>query len=202
VGDANNVDRSRKDEITSALVTLRSETADRHATDRLVELLYDDLRRIAASFMRDQRPGHTLQPTAIVHEAYLKLVHADQIDWTSRAQFLSVASRVMRQVLIDHARRRNAQKRGGDQPHVALDSTIVDDRSDGPLELLALDQALDHLSEESKRVGRVAEMRIFAGMSTREIAAIEAVTERTIASDWLVARMWLTRQLHLQYPGT
>jgi RNA polymerase sigma factor (TIGR02999 family) len=195
--DADSVKQSRKTEITTALITLQSDTANRQATERFMELVYDDLRRIAASYMRDQRPGHTLQPTAIVHEAYLKLIHLDRVDWRSRAQFLSVASRVMRQVLVDHARRRGAQKRGGDWQRVTLDPTIVDPESDGHLELLALHEALDRLVEESKRIGRVAEMRIFAGMSNREIAEVEGVTERTIASDWLMARMWLARQLQL-----
>ncbi len=191
------MERTRNADITEALVTLGAKSAGQRATERLFELVYDDLRRIAVSYLRDQRPGHTLQPTAIVHEAYIKLVNLEEVSWVNRAQFLSVASRVMRHVLVDHARRRAAQKRGGGGQPMVLNSSVVDPRSEGHLELLALDQALGRLSAESERVGRVAEMRIFADMSSREIAAAEAVTERTIAADWLMARTWLAKQLQL-----
>ncbi|MGD8698783.1 MAG: sigma-70 family RNA polymerase sigma factor [Gemmatimonadales bacterium] len=172
--------------------------AARHGEDgalnRIVPLVYDELRRMAARQLRRERVGHTLHATALVHEAYVKLAGSGAVEASDRGHFLAIAARAMRQVLVDHARRRNAEKRGG-----GWEQTTLSD-GDRPLdfqpdELLALDQALDELDERQRQV---VECRFFAGMEEDEIAAALGVSARTVRRDWVKARAWLYRSLYPQ----
>ncbi len=156
--------------------------------------VYDELRAIAGRYMQGERGEHTLQPTALVHEAYLRLTDIEQIDWQSRNHFLAMAATQMRRVLVNHARDRRAQKRGGGQTLITLDENAAVAAVD-TLEMLALDEALQGLAAVSPRQARVAEMRLFAGLQMEEIAGVLDVSDRTIKADWRVARAWLRREL-------
>lgn len=185
----------RSPEVTKLLIALR-ESGERgeEVTDRLAELLYPELRRIAGRLMRGERPGHTLQPTAVVHEAFMRLVDAQTIEWQDRAHFLGIAAKVMRRILIEHARRRGAAKRGGDAERVTLDEGVVSG-DESAVGLLALDDVLTRLAEIDERGAQVAELRIFGGLTVRETAEQLGVSTRTVNGDWAVARLWLTREL-------
>lgn len=164
------------------------------AVDALVPLVYRELRRLAASALRVERPGHTLNPTALVHEAYIKLLGQHRTRWQNRAHFFAVAARVMRRILVDHARRRGAQKRGaGTIPRGLEDLTGA--REEDPETLLALHLALDRLEEVGARPAQIVELRYFGGMSTDEIAELLGVSARTVGRDWRFARAWLRREL-------
>jgi len=160
----------------------------------LLEAVYPELRRLAGSLMRRERADHTLQATALVHEAYLKLVDQDRCDWKDRAHFLGIAARAMRQILVDHARGRAAQKRGGGWRRVTLD-TASGGGDAGAFELVALDDALRRFAEIDPRAARGVELRVFGGMTVAEIAHIQGVSRRTVDSDWAMARLWLAREL-------
>jgi RNA polymerase sigma factor (TIGR02999 family) len=180
-------------QVTRVLHELRG--GDRDAMDRLLPLVYDELRRIAARQLRRGASNVTVQPTMLVHEAYMKLVGPSHVEWQDRAHFLGVAARAMRQVLIDYARRRLAGKRGGGWAR----TTLSDDKlgSDMPLdELISLDAALEKLGELDERLRRVVECRFFAGMSEDEIAEALGVSSRTVRRDWLKARAWLHGELY------
>jgi RNA polymerase sigma factor (TIGR02999 family) len=164
------------------------------ATEALAELLYPELRRIASRLMRGERAGHTLQPTAVVHEAFMRLVDEQSIQWQDRAHFLGIAARVMRRILIDHARRRGAEKRGGGVDRVTLNEEIVSNE-DSSIGLLALDDVLNRFAEIDGRGAQVAELRIFGGLTVRETAEELGVSPRTVNGDWAVARLWLAREL-------
>ena len=172
---------------------------DAAALDRLLPLVYDELRGVARRELRRQRPGGTLDTTALVHEAYLKLVDRSSVRPTDRAHFLGIAARAMRQVLVDHARRHAAAKRGGDACRVTFDEgavaagLVADERADA---LLALDEALTRLAALNDRLGRVVECRFFGGLSEQETADALGVTARTVRRDWVKARAWLHRELH------
>lgn len=168
---------------------------DRDAFDRLLPLVYDELRRIAGRQLQAERAGHTLQTTALVHEAYMKLVDQSRIDWRDRAHFLGISARAMRQILIDHARRRDAQKRGGDRERTSLSNEGLGFEVDLE-ELLALDEALDRLDALDSRLRQVVECRFFAGMTEEEIAGRLGVTTRTVQRDWAKARAWLHSELY------
>lgn len=187
-------------DVTLLLHSLRTAGADTEAvTARLADLLYPELKRIARSLMRRERGGHTLQPTAVLHEAFVRLVDHGGGAWQDRSHFLGVATRVMRQVLVDHARRRHAAKRGSDGVRVTLDERLVggDPLS---LDILALDQALERYAELDPRGARVAELRVFAGLTVAETAAHLGVSARTVDGDWAVAKMWLARELTASLP--
>ena len=164
------------------------------STKDLAEALYPELRRMAGRLMRAERVGHTLQPTALVGEAFLRLVDQSQVDWQHRAHFLGVASRVMRQVLVDHARARAAGKRGGGAPNVAIDTAIP--QADGPsvVDLLLLDEVLGRLAAVDQRAARVVELRVFGGLTVEDVAGVLGVSRRTVDGDWAMARMWLARE--------
>ena len=175
----------------------RVSAGDNDAVDRLFPLVYQQLRSAAESVLRSERPGHTLQPTALVHEAYLKLVGGGAIPAKDRSHFLSIAARAMRQILVDHARRRGARKRGQGETPLPLDFPIADDgRGLAFDELIALDDALDHLSENSPRLRSVVELRFFAGLNEEQIAETLGVTTRTVQRDWVRARAWLYREVY------
>jgi RNA polymerase sigma factor (TIGR02999 family) len=192
---APSVSAAETGEATQLLLALR-EAGDGGdaATERLAELLYPELRRIAGRLMRGERPGHTLQPTAVVHEAFLRLVDAHTIEWQDRAHFLGIAAKVMRRILIEHARRRGAAKRGGSIDRVTLNDGVVSN-DESAVDLLALDEVLTRLAEVDERGAQVAELRIFGGLTVRETAEQLGVSTRTVNGDWAVARLWLTREL-------
>jgi RNA polymerase sigma factor (TIGR02999 family) len=167
---------------------------DRDAVDALVDHVYATLRRMAGRQMGAERVDHTLSPTALVHEAYLKLVDQHQLDWRDRAHFYAVAARIMRRVLIDHARRKLAGKRGGDQVRVTF-SDEVGGVVAGPESLIELDHALDRLEELSPRQRQVVELRFFGGMTHEEVAAVLGVSVPTVRRDWRLAQAWLQREM-------
>lgn len=173
--------------------------AFRHeASGRLLALLYEELRGIAARLLRRERSGHTLEPTALVHEAYLRLLREDGVTWEDRAHFLGVASRAMRQILVDAARRHAAEKRGAGLRRVTLPPDAILGPSD--VEVLELNDALSRLAELDERAGRVAEMRLFGAMTVREIALVLGVSARTVDGDWATARAWLSREIRGRVP--
>ncbi len=171
------------------------EDGDRSAVDPLFRLVYDDLRRLARAAMSRERPGHTLQATALVNEAWLKLAGGRPPAASGREHFLGIAARAMRQVLVDHARKRSADRRGGDRVRVTL--AAADGPADGhdPHEILALDRALDELDAVDPRLRQVVEYRYFAGLTDDEIAGLLGVTRRTVLRDWAKARAWLNKAL-------
>jgi len=188
------MNRLARAEITQILLDLRREDVDQAtAADRLFEALYDELRRLAGRLLRDERRGHTLQPTALVHETYLRLVDDSRVEWEKRAHFLGIAASAMRQVLIDYARKRAAIKRGGAWRRVTFDDQIGLPAPE--MEILDLDRALSQLANMDMRMSRVVELRVFSGMTMGEIAHVLDVSERTVHNDWAVAKMWLAREL-------
>jgi RNA polymerase sigma factor (TIGR02999 family) len=163
---------------------------DSAALDKLTPLVYDELRRMAHRYMQQERGGHTLQTTALVNEAYLRLVDQHEVEWQSRTHFFAVTAVVMRHVLIDHARRRQFAKRGGGVEHVSLSegTTMAAERAK---ELLALDEALDELKRMDPRKSQVVEMRYFAGLSLEETAEVLNISLMTVRRDWRAAKAWL-----------
>jgi RNA polymerase sigma-70 factor (ECF subfamily) len=157
--------------------------------------IYDDLRAIAANYLRRERDGHTLQPTALVHEAFLRLAQSAKTTWQDGAHFSAVAAHVMRQVLIDHARRSRAQKRGGTAARIPLDIAIAIETSNPDLDLVELGDLLDRLEKLNERHARVVELRFFANLSIKETAEVLEVSETTVKDDWQMARAWLQAQL-------
>jgi RNA polymerase sigma-70 factor (ECF subfamily) len=171
---------------------------DARSADRLHAALYDELRRLAAHQLAGERPDHTLQATALVHEAYLKLVDQDQAQWRDRTHFLAVASLAMRRILVDHARRRRSEKRGADPLKLTLsaaDGVAGDAAAAGAVDLIALDAALAELAVDHPQEARLVEMRFFGGLTAGEAAAILEVSERTAERWWRFARAWLFRLL-------
>jgi len=182
-------------EVTRLLDDVRE--GDRGAFDRLFPLVYQELRKIAAGRLAGARRDHTLAPTAVVHEAYLKMVDQKGVPWQSRAHFFAIAARAMRQILIDHARRKQAVKRGGHLHPITLGEEPLG--LEIPVdELLALDEALDRLEALDPRLRRVVELRFFGGLQEKEVAEVLGVTTRTVQRDWTRARAWLYKEL---YPG-
>lgn len=167
---------------------------DREALDALLPLVHDQLKRLARRHMARERSSHTLQPTALVNEAYLRLVRENRIDWQSRDHFFAIAAQIMRFILVDHARARVAQRRGGGKQQVLMDTgfDIADTRAAG---VLAVHDALTDLSKVDGRRARVAEMRVFGGLSVEESARALGVSSVTVMRDWRVARAWLQREL-------
>lgn len=167
---------------------------DQSALDKLMPLVYDELRRVAHQYMRREHPGHTLQTTALVDEAYLRLVDQTHTHWKSRAQFFGIAAQLMRRILIDHARSHLYAKRGGGARKIALDEVAVLSPQRGE-ELIALDDALERLSAIDPRKCRVVELRYFGGLSVEETSEILDVSAITVKRDWLVAKAWLRREI-------
>jgi len=164
------------------------------ALDQLVPLVYAELRRLAHHQMRRERPGHGLQTTALVHEAYLHLVDESRTRWQNRAQFFAVSAQVMRRILVDAARARGAQKRGGGAPHVSLADVPTLAHSPA-VDLVALDEALDALTAIEPRRAQVVELRYFGGLTVEEAAEVLRVSPQTVMRDWKLARLWLVREL-------
>ena len=167
---------------------------DRAALDQLMPVVYDELHRLAQHYLRGERQDHSLQTTALVNEAYLRLVNVQNVQWQDRAHFFAISSRLIRQILVDRARRRGYQKRGGGRKHVELEeSAVVDPSRDG--ELLALDEALAALTEFDERKSQVVELRFFGGLTLEEAAAVLEVSPDTVRRDWRLAKSWLRKYL-------
>lgn len=167
---------------------------NRSALNELLPLVYAELRRIAARRLRSERAGHTLQPTALVHEVYLRLVDQRQVDWQNRAHFFGVAAQVMRRILVDHARRRSASKRGDGVQNVAIDEA-KDVAASNEMPVLALDHALDRLEKVDSELAKIVELRAFGGLTIEEAAHVLNVSPSTAKRDWRTARAWLNREL-------
>jgi RNA polymerase sigma factor (TIGR02999 family) len=167
---------------------------DRQSADSLLPIVYQELRRLAASYLRRERPGQTLQPTALVHEAYLRLLKDRPERWQNRAHFCAIAAHSMRQILIERARARNALKRGGGGARVTLDEALVAGQ-DPSVDILALDQALDRLQALDREQARLVELRFFGGLTVEETAEAMKISPATVKRHWAVARAWLAREL-------
>jgi RNA polymerase sigma factor (TIGR02999 family) len=181
--------------VTSSRITVllqRSREGDKDALESVLPLLYRELRRIAAGQLARERAGHTLQPTALVHEAYLRLVDQEQRDWVDRGHFLALAATAMRRVLVHHAERRAAAKRGGDLRRVTLPAELAGE--DLP-DMIALDRALERLAAIDPRGAQVVELRFFGGLSNEEAAGVLGLSSRTVEREWRVTRAWLRREL-------
>jgi len=192
--------RERGTGVSEIVARLGADSGGR-AAEELVPHLYRELRRLAQWQMGRGKQGVTLQPTALVHEAYLRLADRPEIDWRSRTHFMSVASKVMRNILIDHARARAAEKRGGGWKSVTLSDGAVGGREIDIDEMLALDDALDRLAEHDDRQARVVELRFFGGLKVREVAEALGVSQRTAEGLWTHARAWLLRELSKRGSG-
>jgi RNA polymerase sigma-70 factor, ECF subfamily len=173
---------------------------DEAALDRLMPLVYDELRQLAQRQLRGQAAGHTLNTTALVHEAYLKMVDHTCVAWADRGHFFGVAARAMRQILINHAHRHATLKRGGRWQRIPLDDAVLAVEEQAEM-MLALDEALTRLSRLNERLSRVVECRFFGGMTEEEVALVLGVSDRTIRRDWLKARLWLYTELVEDAPG-
>jgi RNA polymerase sigma-70 factor, ECF subfamily len=167
---------------------------DRSALEKLTPLVYRELHRLAQAYMRGERAGHSLQTTALVNEAYLRLIDIQQMDWRNRAHFYGVAAQLMRHILVDLARSRKQQKRGGGWEQVSLDQALTI-HSDRTADLLDIDNALKSLATLDERQSRIVELRFFGGLTETEIAEVLHVSPRTVQSDWNLARAWLLREL-------
>tara|TARA_R110002073_G_scaffold336260_1_gene531393 strand:- start:151011 stop:151598 length:588 start_codon:yes stop_codon:yes gene_type:complete len=185
-------------QFTQALMALElSKIADLNTSAELIESIYEELRGIASGYLRQERVNHTLQPTALVHEAYARLADQKELPWSDAAHFRAITARVMRQVLVDHARKHNAIKRGGDRVKVTLSDT------DGAaqlnvLDLLELNDAMERLRELDERKAQVVELLFFGGMTHKEAARVVGISQKTIEADWYMARAWLGKQLRTE----
>jgi RNA polymerase sigma factor (TIGR02999 family) len=186
---------SERHDVTQLLVAYGK--GNRDALDQLLPLVYAELHQIAQGRMRRERADHTLNATALVHEAYLRLMDQNEMSWQNRAHFFAIASRVMRQILIDYARKHTAEKRGGGTPDTLLDGKEISlgERAD---ELLALDEALTRLAGFDERLAEVVEYRFFGGLTIEETAEVMDLSTMTIKRDWTKARAWLYRELHVE----
>ncbi|HNO77507.1 MAG TPA: sigma-70 family RNA polymerase sigma factor [Phycisphaerae bacterium] len=184
-------------EFTQMLARARS--GDDSAVHALLPLIYGEMRALAGGFFRDQGPAHTLQPTALVHEAFLKLVGPSEVEWQSRAHFFAVAAKAMRQILTDHARRRRAQKRGGEHDRITL-SGLSTPVADSAFELVAFEEAIDRLSKLDERQGRIVELRFLGGLTVEEVGEVMELSVSTVEREWRMARAWLRRELSDEAP--
>ena len=190
--------RDLKTQVTQILNGLEGDTLETApGAQELMPAVYDELRRLARSYLRRERSDHTLQPTALVHEAYLRLVDQDRLKWQGRTHFFAVGAQMMRRLLVDHARKRGRVKRGQDWQQVTLDHAVTPllGRALSPDELLALDLAIEKLGALDQRQARVVELRFFAGLEVAEVAQVLGVSKRTIEGEWTHARAWLRREL-------
>lgn len=183
----------REEDVTGLLLMVSS--GDRAAVQALLPIVYEELRKRAAALMRRESPGHTLQPTALVHEAFLKLIQQERIDWRNRAHFFAVAAELMRRILIDHARSRRADKRGGAVTRVSLNEglglSVMRDA-----DVLAVDEALNQLAIIDPRQAELVSLRFFGGLSVEEVAVVLNMSKRSVEAEWTVVKAWLRRELH------
>jgi RNA polymerase sigma-70 factor, ECF subfamily len=179
-------------EVTRMLAALSSGNQD--VVSELVPLLYDELRRLAASYLRRERRNHTLQPTALVHEAYLRLVDQKDVHWQNRGHFIALAAQLMRRILVDHARGHQAAKRGGPLPKLSLDQAIVYSQERAG-ELVCLDEVLSRFAEIDPQAARIVELRVFGGLTVEETAGLLGISAATVKRDWSMAKAWLAREI-------
>jgi RNA polymerase sigma-70 factor (ECF subfamily) len=185
--------------VTMLLKQLSS--GDQNAVGKLVPLLYDELRRMASRYLRRERPGHTLQATALVHEAYLRLVDQKHVEWQNRSHFFGVAAQQMRRILVDYARAHQAAKRGGPLPKISLEQALAISK-DRTGELLELDEALTRLASIDAQQVRIIELRFFAGLSVEETAELLGISPATVKREWTTAKAWLSRQIQRERSGS
>ena len=185
-------------DITNLLLAWKR--GDDHAFEELVPLVHEELRRLAGRYMRGEREGHTLQASALVNEAYLKLIDSRRVRWQNRAHFFAVSANLMRRILVDFARRNRFQKRGGGALKVTFDEGLAIER-DRTKDLVALDDALNALAVDHSRVSRVVELRYFAGLTTEETAEVLKVSTDTVLRDWRFAKAWFLRELKKEKQG-
>jgi RNA polymerase sigma factor (TIGR02999 family) len=179
-------------EVTRLLVDWTK--GDARALDQLTPLVYDELRKLARGYLRRERIDHTLQSTALVHEAWIRLIDQEQVEWKSRSHFFGIAAQMMRRILVDHARSVHAAKRGSGAARLSLDEALgVPDT--GGVDLMSLDQALERLSTFDAQQSRIVELRFFAGLSIEETAEALGISPATVKRDWVVARAWLFREM-------
>jgi RNA polymerase sigma factor (TIGR02999 family) len=183
---------SQAGEVTALLSAWRG--GDQDALERLIPIVYEDLRRVAGRCMRSQNPGHTLQTTALVHEAYLRLTRDQDRTWENRAHFFGVAAHIMRNLLVDHARAAARAKRGGGAVEMVLDD-VPEFTTIAPEDLLAVDHALTRLAEIDPRAARMVELRFFVGLTGEEVAEVMGISEKTVKRDWGAAKSWLRKEL-------
>jgi RNA polymerase sigma factor (TIGR02999 family) len=185
---------SSQHEVTALLLQWRN--GDKTALDKLTPLVYEELHRLAHGYIKRERPGHTLQTTALVHEAYLRLVDQEDIHWQNRAHFFAVSAQVMRHILVDYARKSCSRKRGGNAQRVSLDEGAIVSRERAS-ELVVLDDALQRLAESHPRCSKLVELRFFGGLNGQDAAEVLEISEATVERDWRFAKAWLYRELHL-----
>ncbi len=170
---------------------------DQEALNKLIPLVYDELHKLASRYLRRERRDHTLQTTAVVHEAYLKLVNQRDANWENRVHFFAVAAQVMRRILVDYARRHHASKRGGDLYKLSLDEALVTSEEKGA-DLLALDEGLERLAAIDPQQSRVVELRVFGGLTVEETAEALGISPRTVKREWSMGKAWLHKQIRNQ----
>ena len=185
--------RGPSNQVTELLVRWRG--GDKAALDRLMPLVYTELRRIANRYLQGERSDHTLQSTALVHEAYVRMTEQNLPEWQNRAHFFAVAAQIMRQILVDHARRHRASKRGGDAYKLALEEAEEQPRVID-VDIVALDDALKSLAEMDEQQSRVVELKFFGGLSIEDTAEVLGISASTVKRDWITARAWLYRELN------
>jgi RNA polymerase sigma factor (TIGR02999 family) len=180
-------------DVTGLLVKWRE--GDEGVLSQLLPVVYDELHRMAARYLRRERPDHTLQPTALINEAYLRLVDQNSVTWENRAHFFGIAANVMRRILVDHARGHQAAKRGGSVIKLPLDEAIHGSSKEEELDLVALDAALNRLVQLDPEQGRIVELRYFAGLTIEETAQVVGISPATVKRKWTVSRAWLRREI-------
>lgn len=185
-------------QVTDLLARWRS--GDRGALDALMPLVYDELRKLARHYLRQERPDHTLQSTELVHEAFMRMVGQNPPEWQSRAHFYGVAARLMRQILVDHARKQRAGKRGGDSLKLTLNEGIAG-APENSLDILALDDALNRLTELSRQQSQIVELRFFSGLSIEDTSEVMGISPATVKRHWTTARAWLFREMNRSEAG-
>lgn len=189
-------DQESENDQQSEIAQLLSEVAvgKEPAADRLMPLVYERLRLLANKLLRDESPAHTLQPTALVNEAYLRMVGQTRVHWEGKTHFFAIGAKMMRRILVDHARTNKRQKRGGGMHRIELDDDLcVSSRNDE--DILAIEEALEKLTELDPRQAQIVELRFFGGLTVAEVAEVMGVSKRTVESDWTMLRAWLRREL-------
>jgi RNA polymerase sigma-70 factor (ECF subfamily) len=167
---------------------------DKEALDKLVPLVYDELRRQAARYLRRERVGHTLQTTALIHEAYLRLIDQKNVHWQNRAHFFGIAAQLMRRILVDHARTKKRAKRGGSDVRVSFSEATLKAKGQD-LDIVALDEALERLAEIDEQQGKIVELKFFSGLTVEETAEVLSISAATVKRDWSMAKAWLHREV-------
>jgi len=187
------MDTPVQNEVTQLLIDWSN--GDSRAIDKLMPLVYRELRQLARRYLKGEREGHTLQTTALVHEAYLKLIDQKRVRWQSRAHFFAIAAQAMRRILVDHARNRLAAKRGGNEQKISLDEGVIDVSDERASGLVALDEALKRLAERDPQKSQLVELRFFGGLSIEETAEAMGVSTATVIRQWRMAKAWLYKEV-------